>query len=253
MSAGPATRSGPAPAAGERPDAPPAERRPVSTLAAARTILAKDLRSELRTLESVPAMAIFAVTAFVIFRYALDRTTLSGDLAAGVLLVTLLFAAILAINRIFVPEREQHGMDGIRLAPVDRTALLWAKVGALVIYLLALQAVVVPIFALFFGTDAAALGPLALVLVLTNLGVAVAGAFVASLALMSRARDLLVPLLLLPMMVPLVIGAAGAAEPILAEGGPQFERFGTFLGTIALYDLIVSLVAWATFDFVVED
>jgi heme exporter protein B len=116
-----------------------------------------------------------------------------------------------------------------------------------------LQAVVVPIFALFFLADAAALPPLALVLVLTNLGIALVGALVASLALMSRARELLVPLLLLPMMVPLVIGAAGAAEPILAAGGPQFERFGTFLATIALYDLIVALVAWATFDFVVED
>jgi len=91
-------------------------RRP-SSLSALRAILAKDLRVELRTLQSVPAMALFAVTTFVLFRYGLDREALSGSLAAGVLLATVLFAAILAINRLFVAEREEGGFDAIRLAP----------------------------------------------------------------------------------------------------------------------------------------
>jgi hypothetical protein len=86
-----------------------------------RAILAKDLRTELRTLESIPAMVLFAVTTFVLFRFGLDRTSLEGGLAAGVLLATLLFAAILAINRVFVSEREQGGFDLIRLAPIDGT------------------------------------------------------------------------------------------------------------------------------------
>ena len=94
-------------------------------------ILAKDLRVELRTLESVPAMVLFATTIYVIFRFGLDRTSLQGSLAAGVLLVTVLFAALLAINRLFVAEREQGGFEAIRLAPIDGTALLIAKaVGA---------------------------------------------------------------------------------------------------------------------------
>ena len=88
-----------------------------------KAILSKDLRVELRTLQSVPAMALFAITTFVLFRYGLDRTTLSGSLAAGVLLATVLFAAILAINRLFVAERDEGGFDAIRLAPVDGTAL----------------------------------------------------------------------------------------------------------------------------------
>ncbi len=100
-----------------------------------RALLGKDLRVELRTLRSLPAMALFAVTTFVIFRFALDRTWLEGGLAAGVLVTTLLFAAILAINRLFVAEREEGGFELIRLSPIDRTVLFAAKSAALFIYL----------------------------------------------------------------------------------------------------------------------
>ena len=123
--------------------------------AAFAAILAKDLRAELRTLQSLPAMALFAVTTFVIFRFGLDRTSLSGSLAAGVLWATLLFAAVLGINRLFVAEREEGGFDAIRLAPIDRTVLFAAKAAALLVYLLALELIAVPIFALFFLDSAA--------------------------------------------------------------------------------------------------
>src|SRR4029078_9421629 len=121
-----------------------------SSRAAFTAILAKDLRIELRTLRSVPAMALFAITTFVLFRFALDRTALAGDLAAGVLVSTLLFAAILAINRLFVAERDEGGFELMRLAPVDRAAMFAAKAAALFVYLLALELVAVPAFALFF-------------------------------------------------------------------------------------------------------
>jgi heme exporter protein B len=216
-------------------------------------ILAKDLRSELRTLRSLPAMALFAITAFVIFRFGLDRTKLSGSLAAGVLLATLLFAAILGINRIFVAEREEGGFDAIRLAPIDRTALLGAKISALLVYLLALELVAVPAFAIFFLDSAAPLAPLAIVLLLADIGLAATGALISSMAVNSRARDLLVPLVLLPLVVPLMIAAAGAAEPLLEAGGPGYERFGTWLAVLGLYDLIFLLVGYAAFDFLLED
>jgi heme exporter protein B len=216
-------------------------------------ILGKDLRAELRTLQSLPAMALFAVTTFVIFRFGLDRTALSGSLAAGVLWVTLLFAAILAINRLFVAEREEGGFDAIRLAPIDRTALFLAKAAALLAYLLVLELVVVPVFAVFFLDDAAALPPLALVLLLADLGLAATGTLISSMAVNSRARDLLAPLVLLPLIVPLSIAATGAIEPLLAVGGPGYHRFGTWLAVLGLYDLIFLLVGYAVFDFLLED
>jgi heme exporter protein B len=221
--------------------------------AAFAAILGKDLRSELRTLQSLPAMALFSVTTFVIFRFGLDRTSLSGSLAAGVLWATLLFAALLGVNRLFVAEREEGGFDSIRLAPIDRSALFAAKATALLAYLLALELVVVPIFALFFLGSAAALGPLVAVLALADLGLAATGTLISSMAVHSRARDLLGPLVLLPLVVPLMIAATGASEPLLAAGGPGYHRFGAWLAVLALYDLIFLLVGWAVFDFLLED
>jgi heme exporter protein B len=216
-------------------------------------LLRKDLRVELRTLRSLPAMALFAVSAFVIFRFGLDRTTLDGELAAGVLVPTLLFAALLAINRLFVAEREEGGFDLIRLAPIDRTVLFAAKASALVIYLTVLELIAVPIFALFFLDSVSGLVPFALVLLLANVGLAATGTLVSTIATMSSARDLLAPLILLPLLIPLVIAAAGAGEHLLAADGPDYGRFGTWLALLGLYDLIFLLVGYATFDFLLED
>jgi heme exporter protein B len=218
-----------------------------------RTILGKDLRTELRTLQSLPAMVLFAVTTFVIFRFGLDRTALSGSLASGVLWATLLFAAILGINRLGVAEREEGGFDAIRLAPIDRTALFAAKAAALLAYLLVLEAIVVPIFAIFFLDSAAALAPLIPVLLLADVGLAATGALISSMAVHSRARDLLAPLVLLPLVVPLMIAATGASEPLLGTGGPSYDRYGTWLAVLGLYDLIFLLVGYAVFDFLLED
>lgn len=217
------------------------------------TILGKDLRAELRTLQSLPAMALFAVTTFVIFRFGLDRTQLSGSLAAGVLWATLLFAALLGVNRLFVTEREEGGFDAIRLAPIDRSVVFAAKATALFVYLAVLELIIVPIFALFFLGSGAALGPLIPVLLLADLGIAATGTLISSMAVHSRARDLLGPLVLLPLIVPLMIAATGASEPLLAAGGPGYHRFGTWLAVLSLYDLIFLLLGWAVFDFLLED
>ena len=221
-------------------------------MSAFRAILGKDLRTELRTLESVPAMALFAASAFVLFRFGLDRTSLEGSLAAGVLLATVLFAAILAINRAFVAEREQGGFDVIRLAPIDGTALYAAKVAALVAYLVALELIAVPLFAILFGASTGLLA-LAPVLLLADLGLAVIGALVSSIAVNSRARDLIAPLLLLPLLVPVMIAAGAAAEPLLAAGGPSYDGFGKWIAVLALYDVVFCLVGYAVYDFVLED
>src|SRR3954465_8442203 len=226
-------------------------------------LLRKDLRVELRTLRSLPAMALFAISAFVIFRFGLDRTTLDGELAAGGLIPTIpfpaplpinpLFAALLAINRLFVAEREEGGFDLIRLAPIDRTVLFAAKASALVIYLVILELIAVPIFALFFLNSVSGLLPFALVLLLANIGLAATGTVISTIATMSSARDLLAPLILLPLLIPLVIAAAGAGEHLLAAGGPDYGGFGKWLALLGLYDLVFLLVGYATFDFLLED
>jgi len=146
-------------------------------------LLAKDLTLEWRTRESVPAMVLFSIATYVLFHFGLDRDRVSGDLAAGVLLVTVLFSAILGVNRLFVAEYEQGGFDGFLLAPVDRTALLVAKGLTLFSFLCVVELVAVPAFALLLlGPPLTqALPGLVLVLALTNAGIAVLGTLVASL------------------------------------------------------------------------
>jgi heme exporter protein B len=217
------------------------------------TILRKDLTLELRTRESVPAMALFSVMVFVLFHFGLNRTTLEGDLASGVLWVTLLLATVLGVGRLFTVEREQGGIDGLLLAPIDRTALFLAKAAALFLYLLLLELVAVPAFALLLGPAViAALPELLLVLLVANLGLAGIGALVAALAAETRVSGLIVPLLLLPLLVPVAIAAAAATEPLLAVPQAPVE-LGRWLAFLGVYDLVFVLVSLAVFDYLLED
>jgi heme exporter protein B len=221
---------------------------------AAGAILGKDLRLELRTKESVPAMALFTVTAFVLFHFGLDRDSLDGELASGVLWVTLLLAAVIGVNRLFAAEREQGGIDGLLLSPVDRTSLFLAKGAALFAYLVLLEAVAVPVFGLLLLGPGlgGALPELLAILALADLGLAAVGALVAAIASETRARELIVPLLLLPLLAPLLIAAAQATSPLL-EGAQEPEDLGRWLGLLTLYDVVFVLLSVAVFDYLLED
>jgi heme exporter protein B len=218
-------------------------------------VLRKDLRVELRTLETVPAMALFAVTTFVIFHFGLNRRTIAGQEAAGVLTAALLFAAMLGINRLFVAEREQGGFDAFLLAPVDRTTLFVAKAAALYVYLVVLEVIAVPAFGLLL------LGPslgrplpgLIAVLALADLGIAVIGTLVSAIAVQTRARDLIGPIVGLPMLIPALIAFARATGPLLVLHHSRSAPPGKWIAVLALYDVIFALLAYAVFDYLLED
>ena len=218
------------------------------------TLLRKELLIELRTLESVPAMVLFALGTYVVFHFALNAGSVQGDLAAGMLWVTILFAALLGINRLFVADADQGGFDALLLAPVDSSALLLAKAAALTIYLLALEVVAVPAFGLLLlgASLGHALPDLLVVIALADLGLAAIGTFVAALAVRTTARDLIGPLIALPLLVPIAIGASQASSPLLTivhPGGLE-TRWLLLLG---VYDLLFGLIAYAVFDFLLED
>jgi heme exporter protein B len=221
---------------------------------AALAILRKDLRIELRTRQSVPAMALFSVTAFVLFHFGLDRDRLDGALASGVLWVTLLLACVLGVNRLFAHEREDEAMDGTLLAPIDRTSVFFAKAAALFLYLALLELVAIPAYAVLLLSPSPfdQLPALVAVLLLANLGMAVTGALVAALAAETRARDLLVPLLLLPFLTPVLIAAARATEPLFSVP-PESGDLGRWTAVLGLYDLVFVLLSVAVFDFLLED
>jgi heme exporter protein B len=200
----------------------------------------KDLLLELRARDTLPAMLLFVVSVFVVFHFALPAD--SSELAAnGLLWVAILFTALLGLGRAFVPEREQRTFDGLVLATPDRSAIWLAKAIATFAFLAAAEVVALPVFALFFH----GIGPAAIAgVVLANVGICAVGTFVGAMAVATRARDLLLPLLFLPLAIPIVIGGVGAS--VVDDPG----RYLAFLG---LYDALFGVLCWASFEYVVTE
>jgi heme exporter protein B len=231
------------------------EPRTISTRVALGALLRKELLMERRVPQVLPAMALFSVTTFVVFRFALDTTSVEGDTASGVLWVTLLFAAMLGAGRLFVADHEEGGIDALLLAPVDRTALLLAKAITFFAFLALVEVVAVPAFVILLlepGLSVTDIARLALVLVMADAGIAVIGTLFGALAIQTRARELILPLMALPLLVPVVISAAKATSPVLALSGAGVLP-GRYLAVLALYDLVFGLVAYAVFDFLFDD
>jgi heme exporter protein B len=218
-------------------------------------LLRKELLLEKRAPTVLPAMLLFSVSTFVIFHFALQRPSVDGSLAAGVLWVTLLFAAILGAGRLFAIDEEEGGFDAFLLAPVDRTALLIAKGLTFLGFLVAVELVAVPAFVILLlgpGLSAGELVRLVGVIALADLGVVTVGTLVAGLAIRTRARDLLIPLIALPLLVPVMIGAARATTPLL-DVAASTALPGRYLTVLGLYDLVFGLVAFAVFDYLLDD
>jgi heme exporter protein B len=161
---------------------------------------------------------------------------------------------MLAINRLFVAEREQGGFDAFLLAPVDRSAMLLAKVGALMTFLAVLEVIAVPAFALLLlgPSLGRSVGGLAVLLALTDVALAVIGTLVSAIAVQTRARDLIGPIVGLPLLIPALIAAARGAAPLLSAQGHTFPS-GRWLAILALYDVVFALLSYAVFDFLLED
>lgn len=200
----------------------------------------KDLRVELRARDTLPAMLLFVLSTLVIFHFALPEG--AGDAAAyGLLWVAIVFTALLGLARAWVPETEHGVLDGLVLAPCDRSTIWLGKTLATLAFLLAAQAVALPAFVLFFAPlDATALAGV----VLADIGICAVGSLMAAMAAAGRARELLLPLLVLPLAIPLVVGGVGAA---VAEDA---ERFLLFL---VLYDGVFAVLSWASFEYVVTE
>jgi len=200
----------------------------------------KDLVLELRARDTVPAMLLFVIAALVVFHFALPSD--SSDLAAkGLLWVAIVFTALLGLTRAFVAEREQRLMDGLLLAPCDRSAIWLAKGISVLAFLALAELVALPAFALFFsGVDGATVAGV----VLADLGIAAVGTLLAAMASVSRARELLLPLLFLPLAIPVIIGGVGASVA---------DDPGRYLAFLALYDLVFAIISWASFEYVVAE
>jgi len=186
----------------------------VTYLADVGALARKDLLLELRARDTLPAMLLFVVSTLVVFHFVLPAE--ATDLAAtGLLWVALLFTALLGLSRSFAAEREQGVIDGLVLAPSDRSAIWLGKTLSILAFL---------------G--------------LADLGIAAVGTLLAAMATASRARELLLPLLFLPLAIPIVVGGVGAS----VSGEP-----GRYLGLLGLYDVLFAIICWASFEYVVTE
>ena len=212
----------------------------VTYLADVAALTRKDLRVELRARDTLPAMLLFVLSTLVVFHFALPRGT-ADEAAYGLLWVAIVFTALLGLARAWVPEQEHGVLDGLVLAPCDRSAIWLGKTLATLVFLLAAQVVALPAFVLFFAPlDATAVAGV----LLANVGICAVGSLMAAMAAAGRARELLLPLLMLPLAIPLVVGGVGAAI------SPEGERYLLFL---ALYDAVFAVLSWASFEYVVTE
>jgi heme exporter protein B len=204
----------------------------------------KDLLLELRARDTLPAMLLFIAATFVIFHFVLPGEPTRLE-TSGLLWIAILFTALLGLGRAFVPEREQRTMDGLVLAPCDRSAIWLAKSIATLAFLAAAEVVALPLYALFFHTVG---WTTVAAVVLADLGICGVGTFLGAMAVATRARDLLLPLLFLPLALPIVVGAVGATVGPSVVSSP-----GRYLGFLALYDLLFAVICWASFEYVVAE
>jgi heme exporter protein B len=200
----------------------------------------KDILLEFRSRDTLPAMLLFVVSALVVFHFALPADT-SETAETGLLWIALLFTALLGLARAFVAEREQRVLDGLVLAPCDRSAIWLGKAIGVVAFLVLAEVVALPAFALFFG-------PLSWELVaavaLADIGLAAVGTLLAAMAAAGRARELLLPLLFLPLVIPIIVGGVGASVA---------DHPARYLGFLGLYDAVFAILSWASFEYVVTE
>lgn len=215
-------------------------------------IAAKDLTLELRSRERLVSMLSFAVLVAVVFSFALDPTFRARAIGGAMLWITLLFAGMLGLGRSFSAEREQDALAGILLSPVDRGAVFLGKFAANLVFLLLTALLVFPVYGLFFQLPyRGGLGGLALVVVLASIGFMALGTLFSAVAASTRLGETILPVLLLPLLLPVVIFAAGATQRLLI-GRPFAEIVGS-IKMLAAFDIVFIIVCTLVFGSVVEE
>jgi heme exporter protein B len=224
----------------------------MSTARAASIILAKELRLELRTRELLNATLVFALIVIVMFSYAFDPTSAeSRRYGPGLLWIAFLFAGSLMLHPSFAREQANETLDALRLAPISNFAILLGKMAANFIFLAAAEAVLVPIFAVLYNLPVASVaGRLILVLALGTAGLVVAGTVFAAITAHSRMRELMLPLLLLPLLAPLLVAAVEATASLLGDA-PALDR--SWVAFLAAFDIVFMTASWLVCDFLLEE
>jgi heme exporter protein B len=211
-------------------------------------ILWKDIRCELRSKQTWMGMGMFALLVLVIFNFAFDlRVDNKAAIAPGALWVAFVFASLLGLGRTITSEREKGLMDRLLLCPVDRKAMYLAKLLGNLLFIGVVEAVALPVFAALFNVPL--FGALLPIVLLGTLGVATVGTLFSAMAAATQARELLLPILVFPLIVPVVIGAVRATGDLMVAS----PNAPPWLGLMTAFDVIFLSVSMLTFEFVIKE
>jgi len=215
-------------------------------------IVAKDVATELRTKEMVSAMFVFSLLVILIFNFAFDlRAENQQADAPGVLWVAVAFAGMLGLNRSFVLEPDRGVLDGLLMAPVDRSAIYFGKMIGNVLFISVVEIIVVPIFMILFNQPLAVLPWLVGVIILGTIGFASVGTLFSAMAVHTRAREVLLPIMLFPVVVPVMLAAVRLTAGILDR--TPFEDVSHWLTLLVAFDAIFIAASFMLFEYVVEE
>ncbi len=222
-----------------------------SYLGAIRAVIWKDLTAEWRTRENLSAMLVFALLVILIFNFALELDIQAQEsLSAGVLWTTFIFAGTIGLNRSLAVEKDRGCLDGLLLAPVDRSVIYFGKAIGNLIFMLLVEIIVLPVYSFLYQVPVFQPGFL-LVVVLGSIGYVAVGTLLATMVIQARTRDILLPILLFPLTLPVIIAAVKASQGFLLM--VPLEEISAWLNLLIVYDLIFTAAAFMVFDFVVEE
>lgn len=216
------------------------------------TIIKKDLRLEQRTGQTISVMVFFSLAAVVTFNLALR-----GDLAAarnvsgGLIWVTILLAGTLGLNRSFSAERENSSIDGLLMSPVSRQAIYLGKVSSVLLFSLGLELVLAFLFLIFFNRPFLAPAVLG-ILALGTIGFVAAGVIVTAMTIQTQARDVLLPVLLLPLTLPAVLAAGSVTAVLTSPASWVWADISYAVSLVLFYDIFMIIAGLFTFPFIVE-
>ncbi len=220
-------------------------------LQAMTAIIRKDLAAEWRSRELFTAMLVFALLVILIFNFALELDARARSSAtAGILWVTFAFAGTLGLNRSMATEKDRGCLDGLLLAPVDRSTIYFGKAIGNLIFMLVVEIIVLPIYSVLYNVNLFRPG-LLLVILLGSIGYVAVGTLLSTMAVQTRTRDILLPILLFPLVVPILIAAVKASGGILQ--GIPLDEIRSWLNLLIVYDVIFVSIAFMIFDYVVEE
>jgi heme exporter protein B len=214
-------------------------------------IVWKDLAAELRSRELISAMLVFALLVVLIFNFALDlQPKLRASVTPGVLWVTFAFAATLGLNRSMAMEKDRGCLDGLLLAPVDRSAIYFGKALGNLIFMLVIEAIILPIYSILYNINLINPG-LLLIILMGSVGFVAVGTLLSTMSVQTRSRDMLLPILLFPLVIPVIISAVKASTGFLE--GWEFAEIQPYLSLLIVYDVIFIALAFMFFDYIVEE